>query len=458
METTLTLIYWTGSGSINLSDSFIKSINTSLLIKGGDKLRDILLKESYKNIFITEAKSKNIDKSKEFIDAFNQKKKSVLSKSFIKFETENIPLNNNEISQFFKKNIKDYQSSPTSSFYITSINCLHSSDCQNILTQRLTETNFQEQSKTNKNSPSGYYQDIALSSLNKKIQQSIKNLKINEVSSPIKLANDKYIFILVEKFTPAATPLLKNFENDVKKRLLKLKSEEKLRQLETNLIAKNPDTTLNSRNDIFAKHALNTGLDNHPIVKKSIHDAYTWLLADYGFFESSLFHNTDLISLRKELVFNQSAHNLIPRFDISFIEAKTTTLEKEDIIQITNQLKIDTNLENSSKIQNLKQLSKSEFNNRFKNLSMNPMKLKSFEMVGPLFYNDKVLWLQKTFQGIARNDDVLLEDYKLFTRSNIGSFNGFMQHVGHRYNVKINPIIYSKKWSEIAKNLINATL
>lgn len=207
-------------------------------------------------------------------------------------------------------------------------------------------------------------------------------------------------------------------------------------------------------NEIFANYAQVIGLDRNKKIKQKLNNAYNWLLADYGYYSSFIFKDLDIIQIKKEIALKPNTWDRLSRFDIQVIMKDITKNSRAEILSFSKIIKQNNVELLQDEIITHKQITKSEFNKLFKGLNINLLKLELDDWTKSKILNNQIWWFKKTYQGLAENDDMFIEDYKKLQRYKLGGYSGFMLGVGNQINLEINPIIYSNKWQAIAKKYI----
>ena len=452
----INLVSW-DHDSISVKDKRLAVLPEKVIRVGKDHLRDALLKLSYRNIFMQQARLKGLDKSQAFLAAVLEKHNLILSRVMISKQVQpNIIVSEIEISNYFDENINDYTASANYDLYINYMDCVDEKECQSTMQELLINNDFKQLSKNNKISPSGYFAGVPLSKLNKNIQKVLKTLTVGSVSDPIKLANNGYIFIQIDKITPALAPQLSVFKKAVKQKLTKGKKDQLLLALEKSIVKDNPHLANKSREQIFASEAKKIGLDEDPLTASRLKRSYQILLADYGFYASDYFFDIDVNQLRKNLVLDPNILDQLSRFDLKLIKQQITNHSQFEIINTNKLLSEDNEAAIDKEILEVSQISKKDFLKEYHNLSIHPLTLNYNRWVGPIIVDKEVYWVKKIFQGLAKDDTVFIEDYKRYKRSTLGSHTSFMQQIGNDVNLKVNPVIYSKNWPNIAKRIVQA--
>jgi hypothetical protein len=448
------LVSWNG-GSLSFKELNLNQFNEFAYIEGKDELRDMLLKKSFKAIFFQQAQSKNLDKSKDFIAQYSKKRNSILTSVLIQKQLQaKIDISDKEILSYFKQNISEFSSSDLYDIYVNFVECTTSDMCQQQLDNLLKSKTFKQLCLDNPKSPSGHFEKIPLSKLNKNIQDHLKELTVNHISKPLKINNKGAIFILINNIVVAKKPQLQPFKNHIRRLLNKEKLASKRNTLKTTILKQHPQLINQAEEQIFAQYAIDMGIDKEADTQLKLKNTYNWLLADFGYFDSELFADLNINTLRKELSLQPKKLDRLSRFDISYMSFPLSEENQQKIIVVSSLINNKDDKILNNHISHYPQISRSEFHKQFIELKMDPLKLPLNQWKGPITINNEIIWIKKTYQGLATNDTLLIKDYKKNQRSGIGGYSGFMQSVGKHYNIVINPKIYTLEWSEYARDHI----
>lgn len=452
-NTNIDLISWTND-AISIEDLKYLNIREKTITKGRDKLRDALIKQSFKKLYTKTAKLQNIDKSQDFINAYNAKQNQILIRALTHhLEINEIVVQDQEIVSYFNKNKEQYSASPKFSIYIYHQTCKTIKICNSLIKDKLNKDEFIKLALKNTHKVSGYFENVFLSKLNQKIQKELLKLNLNDISSAIHLQNEDYIFLLYDKYTPAIKANLSTYKNIIHKQMKKEKLNKRLLQIEQTLIESNQKLTSKSQETILATYAIQIGLDKQDKILHELNTAYDWLLADYGFYASDLFINLNIDQLRHEISLSPKAKKMMSRFDINIIELKIKD-QNVNVLQVSKIL--DKNLDHliHNNITTKLQITRAEFSKLYSELALNPYKLEKNRWVGPKLINKKAYWIKKTYQDIAKEDSNFLLDYKKYKRKSIGNQTDYMKTIGNSINLTINPIIYSKDWESLVNKYL----
>ena len=448
------LVSWDG-GSLSFRQLNLNQFNEFVYIEGKDELRDMLLKESFKTIFSKQAQAKNLDKTKDFIAQYSKKRNSILTTAVIQKQLQaKIDISDNEILNYFNQNISEFSSSDLYDIYVNFVECATPDKCQQQLDDSLKGKTFKQLCLDNPKSPSGHFEKIPLSKLNKNIQDHLKELTVNHISKPLKINKKGAIFILINNIVVAKKPQLQAFKNHIRRLLNKDRLAAKRNILKTTILKQHPQLINQPEEQIFAQYAIDMGLDKEADTQLKLKNTYDWLLADFGYFDSELFADLNIKTLRQELSLQPKILDRLSRFDISYMSFPLTAKNQQEFILVANLINNKDDKKLNNYISHYPQISRSEFHKQFIELKMDPLKLPLNQWKGPITIADKIIWIKKTYQGLATNDAQLTKDYKKSQRSGIGGYSGFMQGVGKHYNIIVNPKIYTLGWSEYARDRI----
>ncbi|MFK8010937.1 MAG: hypothetical protein AB8B80_02785 [Marinicellaceae bacterium] len=438
----------------------IKRIDSNIkkMLSGKDPLKIILLKKAFRKINIEIAKKNKLHKDPLFKYEYNQRKIEFLSSYYQKYLASNININKEEIVNYYNNNLEEFKSDDLYSLYITTEECHKKSECIFNLNEKLKNNSFQQISLMNNNKISGYFENIALKKLNKKIREHVSSIEVNVISKPIHFPinnNQKlHLFVLVDKFNIGKEISFNGSKKNIKQKLLKIAQEKVLNQTIANIIKNNPDYKEKSIDELLTLQFVALGLDNNKKVKNKLADIYDTSLANFGFYSSKYFDSIDVEKLRNNYKLMPNAYDQLSRYDFKIIQLDLFNSNKSDMVLINDLIFNNQEQDLSNFIDFYSQITKGQFYKKFKQLRINPLTLKYNKWVGPIFVDNRVHWLKKTYQGLAVKDEDFVKDYKQYVRYQVGSIEGFMDIIGEDIKLQVNPIIYSKNWPSIADELL----
>ena len=441
----LYLVKWK-NGYIYINDLNSIELNNRSFKSGKMGLTTLLTKKTFRLIFKNLGKKYNVSKSSFFINEWSNKKTRIKTEYYknqiIKSYESQIEA---EINEHIESQLDSIEATKLYDIYINEVKCKNEDECLSNLNQELINHDFKSLSTSKNDNISGYYIKIPKYNLLKSIQKHIVNLEHGQTSKPIQITDQKYIFVMLESISPASPYDIEKYKKLIKKRLYNKRSQSILKSEKANILSTYPQLSEKSDDEIFAFQANQFDFSKDQDLQLKLSLAYDWMIAEHGF-NAHYSNNINLSEIKDLLNQEINLKYIFTRYNLEMLELDENLISSENIVDI-NKFFNNKMIENKKHLNQITQL---DFNKSYFNSGIELSEIESNKWIGPISYQNKVIWIKKSYQGLATDDQILQSDYLIYKRNYISSVDNFMKEIGNDINLKFNPIIYSSEWPDIA--------